>query len=641
MSDVDAIFAEHRDMAASTVAAAQSYIAAAFSAFGSVYPLYLPLEGPDGDLKPYDSDTPFGPDIDIDDPTIPPRNNLPPDAKVIEYNPHIPNFSKSGPSFTVTAPFVQTPTAPYGTAPVLTQKAPAMPTAPIFPDVPSTYPLPPFVLPYPVVTIPDAPVLDIPVFSGVEPTPISKPSLQEYLDLLRETYDTYAEDVFQRIKSHWKEWMLAMLADQPLIGELRSRITSYLATGGAGVPVPIEDAIVERARGRLQGEYTRAADEVWGSMAQRGLFLPSGALMAGLREARQKSAEAVGAVVTDVAIKNIDIEHKHMQFMLNLAKELETEIMKTSVNVGQLVTTINGQAIDLTKLVLTGMVEINNLIVKIYQAEWDGYKANADVYRTRIEACKLLVDIYEAEIKAELAKTEVNKAHVDVLQSVVAANNSIVAMYKAQIDAETAKIEYSRVQAQIFGEIVRAYVAEVEGWKAEWQAYTSKVEGELAKVKVYTAQVESFTARVQAFKADADAYAAQVQGIAAEADAIAKTNKATLDAWTAEVEGLLKIDTTNVEVYKAQWQAAVEQVKTNVEYWKAQNEVQQRNRDREANLMIEERREALSDWQQRMQALLQAAQGMSGASQVAAQLAGSTMSGITSFAGKLVEEGGL
>jgi outer membrane murein-binding lipoprotein Lpp len=224
---------------------------------------------------------------------------------------------------------------------------------------------------------------------------------------------------------------------------------------------------------------------------------------------------------------------------------------------------------------------------------------------------------------------------------VVAANQSIIAMYKAQIDAETAKIEYSRVQAQIFGEIVRAYVAQVEGWKAEWDAYKSKVEGQLAKVKLYSSQVEAFTARVQAFKADADAYASQVQGIAAEADAIAKINKANLDAWTAEVDGLLKIDAGNIDVFKVQWQSAVEQVKTNLEYWKAQNELQQRNRDREANLMIEERREALSDWQQRMQALLQAANGMATASGVAAQLAGSTMSGITSFAGKLVEEGGL
>jgi hypothetical protein len=72
--------------------------------------------------------------------------------------------------------------------------------------------------------------------------------------------------------------------------------------------------------------------------------------------------------------------------------------------------------------------------------------AAVEVFRAKIEANEQQVQLYEAQIKAELAKTEVNKATVEVLTALVNGNRAHAEMYKSQIDAETAKVEADRVR---------------------------------------------------------------------------------------------------------------------------------------------------------------------------------------------------
>jgi hypothetical protein len=48
----------------------------------------------------------------------------------------------------------------------------------------------------------------------------------------------------------------------------------------------------------------------------------------------------------------------------------------------------NGQAIEMTKTVLQGMIEINNAIVKVYLAKWEGYRQRSRRSRRRSKRTK-------------------------------------------------------------------------------------------------------------------------------------------------------------------------------------------------------------------------------------------------------------
>src|SRR5512134_2083071 len=136
MSDVDAVFQEHRDLALSTAANAQNYIAAAFAAFGNVYPHYLGIGVPTT-LSPFPDRQP--PDIVVDPPPLPLRNNLPPEPRLDESKTNIPNFGASAPSDNSLPqpPSLLDYPAPGTPLPTLTATAPTMPPAPVFPDTPT------------------------------------------------------------------------------------------------------------------------------------------------------------------------------------------------------------------------------------------------------------------------------------------------------------------------------------------------------------------------------------------------------------------------------------------------------------------------------------------------------------------------
>src|SRR5574337_575667 len=96
------------------------------------------------------------------------------------------------------------------------------------------------------------------------------------------------------VQANWITWFRAMLNENPLIDQLAATISGYLNTGGSGIPVPIEEAIVTRATDRVTVEGRRATMQVYTDAAKRGLTLPSGALLAGLVGIQRQLAAAVG-----------------------------------------------------------------------------------------------------------------------------------------------------------------------------------------------------------------------------------------------------------------------------------------------------------------------------------------------------------
>jgi hypothetical protein len=370
-------------------------------------------------------------------------------------------------------------------------------------------------------------------------------------------------------------------------------------------------------------------------MSAKGLTLPSGALQAGRRAARATMAEGVSKVATDVAIKNLELEHDHMKFMLQLGTELQKMLLSFASESARVVTELNGQAIEMTKLTLQGMIEIQNVIVKIWLAQWDGYKAAVDVFRAKIAANEQQVSLYEAQIKAELAKTEVNKATVEVLQSVVSANNILTQMYKTQVDAETAKIESDRVRVMAYEAAVRGYVAKVDGWKARWEGYRAGVDGQLAKAKIYESQQLGYKAQVEGYTAGVEAYRAQVQGYSAQVDAVSKQNEAALKAWGIQWDGLMKAYATDVEAYGRNWSAIGEQMRAQANTLGIQGEFLSRMYSTQTQIEIERSHQHFGEWQARIRAALDTAGGLTQAANVAAGMANSALNSLTAFAGTL------
>jgi hypothetical protein len=617
-------------MAEDLSATAQSDISSAFSAFanGTLY-----------SYTPYSYQIPSAPIIGpINFPSGPQRPGRPgtPDRPtLIDIGMTVPNPDfGSAPSDKPTPPTLTFPSQP-GDAPGDITGSPPNVSTPQFPTKPSLLALPSSTLPYPTITVPLAPTITPPVFDGQAPADISTLTLDEYLDKLEDSYANYSQLIPMLVQNNCFVWFRAMVGENPNIRKLDAAISAYIDIGGSGIPVPIEEAIVTRATDRVNAEARRERMAVWESMSKFGLTLGSGSLMSGLKESRAKMAEQVSKVATDVAQKNLELEHAHMQFMLNLGVELQKALLTFANETARVVTELNAQAIEVTKLVLTGMIQTLDQMVRVYTAKWEGYRAAAEVFRVRWQGIETEIRAYEAQIRAELAKTEINKAVVEVLRAVVGANETLVQMYKTQVEAETAKIEADRVRVLAYEALVRAYVAKVEAFRARWDGYRAAVDGQLAISRVYESQVNGYRAEVEAYRANVEAYGEQVRGFTAQVEAISRQNETNLKAWSIELDGLLRAYGEDVRAYGANWSAIGEQMRATANVLGIQSEFLTKMYNVSLQIEIERAREHYGEWQTRLQAGLRAAEGATSASQVAASLANAVLSGFTTIAGNI------
>jgi hypothetical protein len=628
--DVDAIFTAFQANATSLLSQATGDVESAFNALADPS-LYA--------YTPYDYQVPSSPIIGAlnfpPPPASPVNPGIPKEPTLIPYGMQVPNPNfGAAPTDKPAVPAITFPTQPGDPPPDFTGNPPAVVT-PNFPSSPALIGLPSSALPYPTITVPLAPTITPPVFDGTPPADIANITLDEYLDKLEDSYEKYSNNVSGLVQSNWMSWYTVMLGQNPNIAKLNGIISAYLDTGGAGIPIPIEEAIVTRATDRVSAEARRKRMAVWEDMSKRGLTLPSGALMSGLKESRAEMAEAVSKVALDVATKNLELEHDHMKFMIQFGISLQKHLMDFAGETAKIVVDINGQAIEITKLTLTGMIEINNAAIRIYVAKWEGYKVAAEVFKTRWEGIEAEIRVYEAQIKAELAKTEINKAVVEVLTAVVNANRALVEVYKTQVEAEAAKIEVSRVQIMAFEAIVRAYVAKVEGFRARWDGYKAAVEGQLAIAQVYDAEVKGYVAEVEAYKANVEAYSAQVRGYSAQIESISRQNEAVLKEWSIEVDGLLKAYSENVRAYGINWSAIGEQMRASANVLGIQSEFLSKIYNVSIQVEIERARDHMAQWRSQLEAGVSARRGLVEASGVVASLANSALNGLTAIAGDI------
>jgi hypothetical protein len=638
----DEILEIHKNYADQFASLAQSGLSAAFGALSSsgifdYHPTGISIRMPDFGVP-----NPVGtlPDLP-DDPKLPKLGTLTNFVPI----PNISGGAAAGPPVSgLGNPPVYNPPSKPGSVRDFGVVAPASPATPTMPAVPNYMPLPSTTLPYPTVTIPTAPVITDPIFDGVRPDEIVIPDPAVIVAQYNAELNAHRTFLPAFMQGNADAFIARYC---PEFNTLRSRInnaiTSYVdpvTGGGIGLPAIIEGAIYARSNDRNNMEFQKAVETVEDAMARKGFTMPPGAVNDAIRQARINMGDANVRSSTDIATKNVEMEQANFQFMLKLGEALEEKMLETVTQYLRLSLEIDAQSIASAKEIVATYISAYNLQVLVYRALWEGYTADVAALRARIEANMQRVNLYEAQIKGELAKTEVNKATVDVLRAIADVNLATANAYKAQIDAALAPLEVARLQIAIFEAQARAYAAEVGAYEARWRGYVAETEGELAQFKAYDSQAQAFIAQVQGFKAQVEAFSAQV-GAAAETNrAVGVHNESQVKVYTAQADSAIKVYDGQVAAYTAQSNVVVKTAEIEVEYWRTKANLIFQEFNVAVNQSFEYAREQMNLFRGQMEAAINAANGLAHASQVAGNLAGGAMQGLTSFAGILESKEG-
>lgn len=580
---VESLIAGAEARATSLLAGSDAAISAATSAIenmGYTQVNYTPATAPELPAVPPPIPSPTLTDITMDPTTTP--DDAPVYQDISDLEPG------EAPEFTTPSPVFTTPTKPsqlagfYTAAPTISTST--LPTAPeiIVPDEPT----------FVARTEPTAPTTVLPTFDGLVPddTTLVPTGLEASFNT---AYREAAPSMTAAISGYVDAQLLKTNPQYHVqMAAIEGQLTKYLA-GGTGLKAEVEDAIYARAQAKNDLEAKRVQDAVMADTAARGFTLPSGAMFSAMTRARQDAANNNAKAANEIAIAQAEMEQKNLQFAVSTSMSLRTTMLSATLNYMQNLSTINGQALDYAKAVLSSIVEMYNVSVRAYTAKLDAYKTEVNVFEVRMRAALAGIEIYKAEIAALQALTQVDQSKVDIYKARIDVLTAKTNMYRTRVDAVVSVASLEKFKLDVFQAQVQAYGAQVQAKNSEWQGYSAELGGETAKVQAYGAQAQAYSARVQGYRAEVEAKGEVVKAQAATNTARAQQFSSVLDAYKAEVSAKGEVARTKIEnqrqailAYQAEAQAQVANAQVQVERYKATSQISIENARMSIQAMI-------------------------------------------------------
>lgn len=498
------------------------------------------------------------------------------------------------PVLTATAPSITLPTAPSQLA-AFSNTAPSINTSIAFPEPPDALLHPLFDAPTLTDRAePDKPQVMLsrfdalaPVDTTVAPGDLTGSFENAYRGAAPSTItmlDGYVDAMLTKHNPRYHEQM----------GRIETQLSTYL-DGGTGLKPAVENAIYERARGKNDAEARRVRDAAFSDAAARGFTLPTGAMMATIRGARQAGADNNAKASAEIVVLQAEMEQKNLQFAVTTSTGLRTTLLNAALSYHQNLIGINGQALDYAKTVLSSIIEVYNTAVKAYSIKLDAYRAEAAVFETRLKSDMASIELYRMEIAALEALTSVDKAKVDVYRARIDSLTSLSNVYRAQIEAVQGRVSLEKLKLDVFQSQVQAFSAQVQGKNAEWQGYSAAIEGQTATARIFNTQVEAFNAQINGYKAGIDAKSEVVRAAATTNEARARQYSAAMTGYQTVVQARGEVARTKLEnqrqvivAFQAQTQAAVANSQVANEYYKSTSTVGIANAELQMKAMLGE-----------------------------------------------------
>lgn len=283
-----------------------------------------------------------------------------------------------------------------------------------------------------------------------------------------------------------------------LLTSLKEHLASMME-GGLGLPAAIEQALFDRGRGRSDILGLKRVQEVADDLASRGLVEPGGYLARRLDAARQEARAEQATLNKDITIESAKISIENVKYAIAQAGALEIALIQAN---GE----INARALQAAKIASDIALNVFNAHVARFNLDVELYRADAEVFKQRIQASIAQAELYKAQIDGQKAIGEVNESLIRAYAAEVSTINTMADIYRAQVEAAVAKGQINTQRLEQARLRVQTYSARVEAWGKEQEGYKARVEGALGNVRVYEAMGNVYGRRVEAFRVLGDTY---------------------------------------------------------------------------------------------------------------------------------------
>jgi hypothetical protein len=359
------------------------------------------------------------------------------------------------------------------------------------------------------LSVPDAPVLDLPLFDA---EPGLAPSAPE------------AEFIYSQV-----EYNTALLT------AMNTRLAGMVGDmTSTGIDQDVEDAIWNRAADREAMLTHRATAEALRLMKTRGFRIPDASLVRIVQQALQSGLQRDASLQRAVAIERANLQQSNFRFALETTVSLESRMIDKA-NAAQ------ARALEAAKATVTAEIQLFNAKVQMYSADVQAFAMKAEVFKTRLVAALAQVDVYKAKLEAQRAIGEVNSQKVAIYRAQIEGVRAIVSTYSTRVDAAKSQIASNKSVVEGYRARIGALEAQVTAKITEYDTYSARVRGQAAKVQVFSKQVQAYRSRVQAFDTTAKA------NIAVQELRLKQTNEFPLELYSARMDAYRTAATAEAE----------------------------------------------------------------------------------------------
>lgn len=411
-------------------------------------------------VRPTAPSLPALPDVEVAMPTAPTLAAV--TVRDIDDAPAEPDFSGlvySKPA----APNAPLPTRPTDSDPVL--EAIVIPDAPVvvLPDDPVLH----------TITLQEIPDLVVPEFAGIRPVRDFDVPLQTF---------AWAPEQY----------------DDSLIQTIKGRL-SDMSINGLGLPPHIEAALFDRARGREDVLTLQATQEFSDELASRGLSQPGGLLSRGIDRIRTAARQRSSAANRDIGIRVAEMNVEAVKFALSTAISLEVSLVQAN-------TANNEMTLRAAQATQQVLIDLFNAKVTLHNAEWEGFKADAQVFGDMIRALQAEADVIKTRIEGQKLIGEINDGLIRQLSEKYRGIEILSNVHKNNVDAavakgtiNTQKLEQARIRLQGYG-------IDVDAWGKMQDAHRTSVDAELGNLRAQEVLGNVHGRRIEAWRTKNAAY---------------------------------------------------------------------------------------------------------------------------------------
>jgi hypothetical protein len=324
---------------------------------------------------------------------------------------------------------------------------------------------------------------------------------------------------------------------------LYNRISGILDGSQTALTEAHDSSYYDTMRNRISLEYDKAEQALDEATLSTGFALPGLARAAGIKRIQQENLQALNQAALEVYVKRSDREVQHLQFVMNIIPPLQQSVIA-----------LFGQAWSMQMDGFRGALEFADVSTKFALAVYGLKQRDFELMQGLVER---QIAIFEALLKAELAKADITRVQLEVEKLKSEINHDLISQYTAQLGGQETKArvyasEISALQQTIAARKIplEVFLAEIQSFSALSDAKKSEYALIEAKISGDRAKTEGQLGKLQVYKTKADVFGTKVSAKGNKIEAQAKRNQQILEEFKARVQAEVQYSQIDGEISK-------------------------------------------------------------------------------------------